>query len=143
MSYDDGPGYVLGAQQAVDAIRRLLHDRSMSDDVDMGEMYRLAGDLAQLAYATAQAVGVVTDGLVGLHTTGRLHHDVTQRPVPTAEFDATVARLERARGALGAAGDVLDHAHNDLSHLYVMDPVLRVVPDPEPDTNDESVGEQQ
>jgi len=142
VSYDDGPGNVSGAQQAVDAIRQLLHDRSMSDDVDMGELYRLVGDLAQLAYVTAQAVGVVTEALSGLHATGRLHHDVTQRPVPTAEFGATVARLERARGALGAAGDVLDHAHNDLSHLYVMDPVLRVVPDPEPDGNDESpVGE--
>jgi len=139
---DYGPGAdVSGAERAVDAMRQLLHDRSNGDGDDIADLYRFVGDLALLAHSTAEAVTILTAGLERLHEAGRLHHDDTQRPVAASAIEATLARLERARGALGAAGDVLDDAHDDVSHFYVMEPVLRVVPDPEPD-DETPVGEQ-
>ena len=118
-------------------MRQLLHDRVDANTADIADLYRLVGALARLSRSTAEAVTILTAGLERLDETGRLHHDDTRRPVPTVTLVGTLASLERARGAL-AAGDVLDDAHNDLSHLYATDPVLRVVPEPD---NESPVGE--
>ncbi|CAN5650160.1 hypothetical protein BH24ACT5_BH24ACT5_02790 [soil metagenome] len=108
-----------------------LHAHFDGDELDVA-LYRLVGDLARLAHLTADAVAVLAGGLDRLADGGRLHHDDTRRPVPTSAIVDTRASLERARGALGPAGDVLDEAHNVVSHFYETDPVLRVVPDPDP-----------
>lgn len=129
---------VSGAERAAEAMRELLHARFDGDTADMADLYRLVGELIRLAHSTAEAVTILTDNLEQMAASGRLHHDETRRPVPAVTLLETLARLERARGALGAAGDVLSDAHNDISHLYVTDPVLRVVPDPD---NETPVGE--
>jgi hypothetical protein len=121
-------------------MRELLHARFDGHAAEMADLYRLVGDLTRLAHSSAEAVTILTDSLEQMADAGRLHHDETRRPVPAATLSETLATLQRARGALGAAGDVLGAAHNDISHFYVTDPTLRVVPDPDDET---PVGEQE
>lgn len=47
------------ASSAVEAVRALLHARFDGDELDVGALHRLVGDLARLAHLTADAVGVL------------------------------------------------------------------------------------
>jgi len=136
----DADAHRNGAGRAADAIGELLHARADFAAADMAELYRLVGDLARLAHATADATTILTNRIDVVHDTGRLHHDDTRRPVPTPTVDGTRTALERARHALATAGEQLEAAHNTISHFYVTDPVLRAVPDLV-DVDDDAVGE--
>lgn len=138
---DHGAGIdVAGAERAVEAMRELLHARFDGNAAEMADLYRLVGDLTRLAHSTAEAVTILTQSLQQMADAGRLHHDDTRRPVPTATLSETLARLQRGRLTLDAAGDVLGEAHNHISHFYVTDRALRVVPEPDDET---PVGEHQ
>lgn len=142
---DEGSGAdVSAAQRAYIEIRGLVHSaQGTGTGFEVGDLYRLAGDLARLAHACGEAVGLLADGLETVGESGRVHLDETRRAVPAVPVDETARRLQRARDACGAAGDALDGAHNDLAHFSVTDPVLRVVPEPESDSDsDRPVGEQ-
>ena len=127
-----------GAGRAAEAIREMLHARYDHPAADMHDLYHLVGDLARLAHAAAEATEILTGRLADLHRDGRLHHDETRRRLPALTLDDINSTLQQAQRALRDGGGRFDDAHNDISHLYVAGPQLRVVPD----ANDDEVGEE-